>query len=645
MKAIKKMLKKVDVFGVPFSFRYKNEERYSTSLGGFFFIIFLLIVPVVGIYYLIPFINRKNYNLVYYSMNLPTAERIQLKESKAVFAIGFDCYTDEDTGINAEDILNLDFKYITYIKDKTGKRTKIVENLSTHICNYEDFYNQYNDELDSINLKTLRCLDKIDHKIEGIFADEVFSYYEFSVSSKIDSEENFNSINNYLTRNDCKFVIYYIDNTIYFDEYKNPIKPFLDSTFIQLNPALIMKMNVYFMNQYFYDDNLLLFNLDENKPIIKTSYSRQETYSLYKGLNRFVSKSYDYKIYSKIYIRADTNKSEIKRKYQKLIEFFADSSSILLGLFRLLVFILTFIDGIYAELSLSKRLFLFREVKTKHLDISKKNKQIKYLIDLTEPYKEKISTINRMNNEKSFRGYFKNLSLKKTETMKSFDEDDMKIFNKNKKLKISERKELSTEKTLRNEHHTKEKRKKNYKIKNEENNFQGTPMNSIKNNASNLVPLNLKSSIISNKEEFAINKPNKKIKYNFNIFEIILSNFCCCCLSKNLKLKRNLYIKANELLNKKFDIVLYTRNMTLIDIISKILLDENKKEIINILGRPVLFSEKIEEGEYDVFYKNYSKEDFNKMNDEILDLVKKPGKQNFDEKLISFTNEKLKELI
>ena len=138
-------------------------------------------------------------------MNLPTAERIQLKESKAVFAIGFDCYTDEDTGINAEDILNLDFKYITYIKDKTGKRTKIPETLSTHLCNYEDFYNQYNDQFDLVNLKNLRCLDKIDHKIEGIFTDEVFTYYEFTVYSKIDSEENFNSISNYLTRNDCNF--------------------------------------------------------------------------------------------------------------------------------------------------------------------------------------------------------------------------------------------------------------------------------------------------------------------------------------------------------------------------------------------------------------------------------------------------------
>ena len=116
-------------------------------------------------------------------MNLSTTEKIRLKESKAAFAIGFDCDTDTDDGTNAEDILNLELNYITYIKDKTGKRTKIPEALSSHSCNYEDFYNQYNDNFDLLNIKDLRCLDKTDHVIEGIFTDEVFSYYRRRQSS------------------------------------------------------------------------------------------------------------------------------------------------------------------------------------------------------------------------------------------------------------------------------------------------------------------------------------------------------------------------------------------------------------------------------------------------------------------------------
>ena len=86
MKNIKILLKKFDFFGVNFSFRYNNEDKYSTSLGGLFFIVFCVVVVAVGIYYFIPFFNRKNFSIVYYSMNLPNAEQIRLKDSKSAFA-------------------------------------------------------------------------------------------------------------------------------------------------------------------------------------------------------------------------------------------------------------------------------------------------------------------------------------------------------------------------------------------------------------------------------------------------------------------------------------------------------------------------------------------------------------------------------
>ena len=93
MRPLKRILRKVDFFGVPFSFRYNNEEKYSTSLGGLFFIVFCVVVVAVGVYYFIPFYNRKNFSIVYYSMNLPNTEQIKLKESKAAFAVGLECTT------------------------------------------------------------------------------------------------------------------------------------------------------------------------------------------------------------------------------------------------------------------------------------------------------------------------------------------------------------------------------------------------------------------------------------------------------------------------------------------------------------------------------------------------------------------------
>ena len=115
------------------------------------------------------------------------------------------------------------------------------------------------------------------------------------------------------------------------------------------------------MNQYFENDNYLFFVLEDGKPEIKTLFSRVEEYALYLGLNRGESKPNDYKNYARIFIRADTKKTEIKRKYQKVMEFYADASSLLVALFYGLTIIFDFINSFYAEHALNKRLFYFRK--------------------------------------------------------------------------------------------------------------------------------------------------------------------------------------------------------------------------------------------------------------------------------------------
>ena len=88
IKCIKRFLKKFDVFGVNFSFKYRQEDKYQTSLGGIFFIAFCVVVAVVGIYYFIPFIKRKNFSIVYYSMNLQGAEKLILWNQEGLLELG-----------------------------------------------------------------------------------------------------------------------------------------------------------------------------------------------------------------------------------------------------------------------------------------------------------------------------------------------------------------------------------------------------------------------------------------------------------------------------------------------------------------------------------------------------------------------------
>ena len=603
MKKIKLFLKKLDFFGAPFSFSYKNSFKYYTSLGGLFIVIFLIISIFIEIYYFIPFYNRKNFSFLYYSLSLYKTEVIKLKNSQLVIAMGLDCEEDIN-GTKAEDILNYELRYTINKKNKDGIITKEKKTVPTHYCNFLDFPENFNDSLHYVNIEKYRCMDKNDYEIEGIYTDEMFSYYEFEIYAKEDSKSNYDKIDKYLKGNDCKLQLYYTDITIDINDYKEPIKPFLNAFFIQLNPTLLIKENIFIMNQYFINDNLLIYNLKNEEPIIKTTFSRYEKYSLYKGINRFESKLKEYNIYAKIYFRADSRKTEIKRKYQKLIEFYADSSSITTALLYIIYSIVKFFNSFYAQHSISKKLFFFKEIKNNHIDIFKKNKQIKKLIELTEKFK-------KLDNKKNNR---------------------IEIENKNEK-KLNQKKVI------------KKKEVNNSKIP------ETTP---IRNDISYLVleNLNLNSEINSKRsitqndfEKFIIKQP-KEIKYSFTVFEIIFKKILFnCCLTKKLKFKDNLNIKANNILYEKIDIVLFARNMILFDIIYQNLLDTNKRQIIKFLGQPIISFNKKEKIRFEKSQDYYFKYDFDKLNNDITKMAHKSKINKKDMKLILLSNKKLKELI
>ena len=138
---------------------------------------------------------------------------------------------------------------------------------------------------------------------------------------------------------------------------------------------------------------------------------------------------------------------------------------------------------------------------------------------------------------------------------------------------------------------------------------------------------------------------NKKINLSFNIFEIIISSSFFCCLSNNLKLKKDLVEKANNILYNKLDIVLFIKNMFLLDIMNQTLINNNRKGIIKFLSQPIISINKKEENQLNEFYNNYCETDFDNFNSEISELIRKSQKREGDKKLISLSNRKLKELI
>ena len=637
MKSLNRLLKKSDLFGVYYTFKYNSKDLYTTALGGIVSLIFLIIAIIVAIYNFIPFYNKKNFTTIYYTLKLAETEVIHFDKSKMVFAIGLNCWKGYD-GTKAEELFDVYYKYI-YWDVQNGEYVRRIDTITTHPCTHSDFYNEFNKSFDDSKVYSYNCLDDLSRSIEGIYASPIFSYYEFNVNAKNNSKKLIDKIESYLIENDCKLQIYYIDKTIDIDDYRNPIKGYLETEFIQLNPTLSTRRNMYFMNQHLYDDDtylLLFYGQQKEDSQLSSVYSRYEEYSLYQGLNRTNSSS-DYLNWVKLFFRADTRKTYVKRNYQGIMEFYAEATSLLMGVYKLLEIIFNFINNFYAELSLSKKIFFFKELQDINFNLNNHSKKIDELI---------LKTNSNSNSSDIEENEYNNRKVINQSTL-ALSSSDIKIDGnkKNKKkIKIIVKKKKAKVKILNKKFETKYIDIEQGDNKLKANKLQ-TDILSAKRAENDIYITESNTELKLNKiSEISPIERYHNIKYEFNLCEIICASLCNCCLIGDLKIKNNLNIKAINVLNNSLDIVCFVRNHMLFNIINETVLDENIKSIVNFLCRPIISLENDEKkNEYPEFYQSFKDEDFEKFSDEIIKLDKKANKEIKEKKLIFISNKHLKE--
>ena len=663
MGKIKDILTTIDLFGITISFRYKNRKRYQTPLGGFFLLLFVVVLFVLGIYYFIPFVNRKNFTVVYYTMNLASTEEIDLFASESNIAFGISCSNNENEKLNIEDILDLKMKYIIYIKNIDGTYDKDPQDLDIHSCTYSDFFNKYNKQMDYLGLQKFKCISKKNYIIQGIFSDQIFSYFEISLLSKNKSAELINEIERFLFENDCKLNIAFIDIIIDLDNYANPMTQFLnEEIFIQLDPVYYTKMNVYFMNQEFADDNyfFLIFGDEDDLIDKRVIYSREEEYAVWKGFNRSLTKTDSYNYFSKIYLRADVRKKIIKRRYQKFAEYFSESVSMLMGIYEILVVIFYFLYNFSAYYYLSKEIFFFKDFDVKNnFNFHKKIRQIEDLLNITD-LNSKSSEINVMEEKKEDSKLNYNGETKKDINIYS---NKKKLFDKQKKflsLSLPKNNESNIYKNYSKDFSNQKQKQYNDYAKNKFNEeIQKSNMNLNRRNKSNeysryqrnsdRYKINSDGSIGTNMDSSfsGSEKPKRKkrLVYSFNVFEMVFFTICNCCLKKNSSLKNYINEKANNILFKKIDIITYIRNIILFECINTNNIDADKIPIYNFLCHPIISLNKREKNKFDDLYRTYKEKDFNKFSQQISEVAKKRKDNGKEIILLSLSHEHLKKLI
>ena len=550
MKKVIKFFEWIDQFSVPISFRYKKEDSYSTCLGGLVSVIFFLIAGGFGIYYFIPFCQRKNYSLYYYTINLNQTEEINLYKSKSAIAFELECSGDDsieekynELNISKDDVFEFKMRYIFYENNGTHIEKNRTTYISFSTCNENHFFNN-RDILKYISkekLKNLTCIDNLDEVIKNRYQDRYdnFTYFQIDIKAKNDTNNSF--IRKYLQDYDCKVELYYTDVKIEIDDYSEPVKPFLNEVFLQLNPNMISKMNAFFMNEYFESVNDLFF---PSKGIDKINnlFSRTEQYFIYKDSND------DEKDLANIYIRADTRKMEIKRKYQTVLEFFADSFCFWGDVFIICQIIFTAYNKVNLDYYIEKEVFFFKGMMNAHLKFDKNSNEYKKLKKLIE--KEKLIEKNNIPYPLYQR--------------------------KRKESKID-----NTRETIYNY----ENNMSNQEIKNIKINFE----QSINNSNNNVNDNNINTNR-NNKSKC------KFCKYIWNtikmafikLFELFTCKKCRQKICNRIyKDKIRLLSKAENIINDKLNIISYIKNMIILDTFHNDV-NNTMKVVYKLLSMPVI---------------------------------------------------------
>ena len=454
-------------------------------------------------------------------------------------------------------------------------------------------------------MNKLKCLDNLNHVIKNRYQDKAdnFTYYQIDV----DIKNNVSSLNvkNYLLDNDCKIELYYIDARIEVDDYKEPIKPFLNEVFLQLNPNLNLRMNTYFMNEYFESNDELFF--PTKKPqTINNLFSRSEQYFLHREEND------EDPNYAKIYIRADTKKMEVRRKYQTVLEFFADTFTFFSDIFIFLEIILTAYNRVSLNYFIGTELFFFKDEENKYFNMTNNKKRIK---KLKEKIEGKIG-----NGTEIFKGYVNNKKDNNKKDNDNNEKENKNINNENKGVV-----------TYNNENNSKNP-----------NNNTNIDSNDDINNIRTIdkVNNNKHSDEISNIKEFSFLW--KEIFYAFMKLKELIICKCCGC---NKSPKEIIIKKSEAIINSQLDIICFVKRMLSLDVFHD-MVNSDKLEIYKFLSMPVI---SYKEGKK-IFQKkekdqHYSNEDFLLFYKEFKKLLEKENLGEEEIKLIKLVDKRVEKYL
>ena len=256
---LNKILRKIDLFSTPITFRIENSYEYHSSIGGLFTLLFILFSLFYFFYMGYFFIIRDNVSFIYSRRIIDTEPYINLTKVEFKFAFGLQyADADEDVLIELGKYFDFSFRFVEWI----GERNITYIPFNYKRCEKSDFLNKVDEQFEINRIEDLFCPDdsSIDnYTINGAYVDDYFRYIEVKVLLSEYSLNNFKEFQNIMLNTRLEMVLFFLDKAIDYENRTLPLPYHFGFSYKGLDPNFKKETNIYLSCIEFYNDENWFF--------------------------------------------------------------------------------------------------------------------------------------------------------------------------------------------------------------------------------------------------------------------------------------------------------------------------------------------------------------------------------------------------
>jgi len=352
-------LKLCDYFGVAFSFKFKNDEKYKSRFGGFVFIVFLFLSVAYFVMNFLQFFERNVYTVNTSTKIVSPAPFENFTSLQFNFA--FSLQWDNNTLLNEETMKLFDVSSNKVIF--RNSKDKIKKKLNFTNCRESDFYNKSVSQFQQLNLSHFNCIDsEEDLTIGGGFSDPIYEYIDigvyFNKNLNISDPTTLTYLKEFFSKNQIKFSIYFLDTTLDVENSVSPLSWYINTYVTYLDFAMLKKTNLDFSILSFSDDHNILFNSPKKEDNVQLGDKQEFTATI---PDRAIA-PYDNNIsLLKFFLRASPSIKVISRSYQKLTAFLANMGGLISNILLVLFVVVTFFNKFWGEETILNKVLKYKE--------------------------------------------------------------------------------------------------------------------------------------------------------------------------------------------------------------------------------------------------------------------------------------------